>query len=303
MNVRQTIGIAATILCTALPASAQMDFTGQWAPLYHEDTIERIPGPELGDYTGLPLSEAGRMRAESWDADRISVVQEYQCRPHSSDYSLRGLAPLRIWADYDPATQRIVAFHTHIGAYENKRTIYLDGRPRPSEYAPHTFQGFSTGVWEGNMLTVTTTHLKENYLRRNGVPRSSKATFTEHWTIHGNYLTITHVVYDPVILTEPLVRSQSWFLDPGQRAGLFPCEYLPEVPAASRCRSALSSRRQSLAQGVRRVVRAARRGDPRRRRDAVSGVPLEDGRLQTQGQVRAVLQLHGLRRLPLPIGR
>jgi hypothetical protein len=158
-------------------------------------------------------------------------VQEYQCRPHSSDYSLRGLAPLRIWADYDPATQRIVAFHTHIGAYENKRTIYLDGRPRPNEYAPHTFQGFSTGVWEGNMLTVTTTHLKENYLRRNGVPRSSKATFTEHWVMHGNYLTITHVVYDPVVLTEPLVRSQSWFLDPGQRAGLFPCEYLPEVPA------------------------------------------------------------------------
>ena len=71
------------------------------------------------------------MRADSWDADRISVVQEYQCRPHSADYSLRGLAPLRIWADYDPATQRIVAFHTHIGAHENKRTIYLDGRPGP----------------------------------------------------------------------------------------------------------------------------------------------------------------------------
>ena len=231
MRVRHAIGLAVALLCTAAPASAQVDFTGQWAPLYHEDTIERIPGPELGDYTGLPLSEAGRMRADSWDADRISVVQEYQCRPHSSDYSLRGLAPLRIWADYDPSTQRIVAFHTHIGAYENKRTIYLDGRPRPNEYAAHTFQGFSTGVWEGNMLTVTTTHLKENYLRRNGVPRSSKATFTEHWVLHGNYLTITHVVYDPVILTEPLVRSQSWFLDPGQRAGLFPCEYLPEVPA------------------------------------------------------------------------
>jgi len=27
------------------------------------------------------------------------------------------------------------------------------------------------------------------------------------------------------------VRSQTWFLDPGQRAGLFPCEYVPEVPA------------------------------------------------------------------------
>jgi hypothetical protein len=39
------------------------------------------------------------------------------------------------------------------------------------------------------------------------------------------------VLEDPAVLTEPLVRSQSWFLDPGQRAGLFPCEYVPEVPA------------------------------------------------------------------------
>jgi hypothetical protein len=230
LSVRVAAAAALLLACSA-PASAQVDFSGQWAPLYHEDTIERVPGPELGDYTGLPLTDAARMRADTWDANRISVVQEYQCRPHSSDYGLRGLAPMRIWADYDAATQRIVAFHTHTGAYENKRTIYLDGRPHPPDYAPHTFQGFSTGVWEGNMLTITTTHLKPNYLRRNGVPRSGKAMFTEHWVLHGSYLTITHVLEDPVTLTEPLVRSQSWFLDPGQRAGLFPCEYLPEVPA------------------------------------------------------------------------
>jgi hypothetical protein len=131
MKARHAIGIAVAFLCTAAPANAQVDFTGQWAPLYHEDTIERIPGPELGDYTGLPLSEAGRMRADSWDADRISVVQEYQCRPHSADYSLRGLAPLRIWADYDPATQRIVAFHTHIGRTRtNARSISMAGHIR-----------------------------------------------------------------------------------------------------------------------------------------------------------------------------
>jgi hypothetical protein len=227
---------AAVVLLVAIAgalttAQAQVDFTGQWAPLYQEDTIERVPGPELGDYTGLPLTEAGRLRADSWDADRISVVQEYQCRPHSADYGLRGLAPVRIWAEYDDATQRIVAFNVHIGAYENKRTIYLDGRPHPPDYAAHTFQGFSTGVWEGNTLTITTTHLKANYLRRNGVPRSAKARLTEHWNVHATYLTITSVLEDPVVLTEPLVRSQTWFLDPGQRAGLFPCEYVPEVPA------------------------------------------------------------------------
>ena len=220
----------AMVLVTASSARAQVDFTGQWAPLYHEDTIERIPGPELGDYTGLPLNDAARLRADSWDADRISVVQEYQCRPHAADYALRGLAPMRVEAEYD-ASQRIAAFNVYTAAYENRRTIYLDGRPHPPAHAAHTFQGFSTGSWEGNMLRVETTHLKENYLRRNGVPRSAKATFTERWAIHGNYLTITHVVYDPVLLTEPLTRSQTWFLDPGQRAGTFPCEYLPEVPA------------------------------------------------------------------------
>jgi hypothetical protein len=219
------------IVLAATPARAQVDFSGQWAPIYSEDPVERLPGPELADYTNLPLNEAGRMRADTYDADRISIVQEYQCRPHAADYSLRGLGPMRVWADYDPATQRIIAFHTHMGAYENHRTIYLDGRPHPPAYAAHTFQGFSTGVWEGNMLTITTTHLKPGYMRRNGVPRSAKATNVERWILHHGYLTIVNTLTDPAFLSEPLVRSQNWFLDPGQRAGLFPCEYLPEVPA------------------------------------------------------------------------
>src|SRR6186713_3549108 len=113
MKVRRAIGIAVAFLCTAAPASAQVDFTGQWAPLYQEDTIERVPGPELGDYTGLPLTDAGRLRADSWDADRISVVQEYQCRPHSADYGLRGLAPMRVTMEYDTTTQRVIAVRVY----------------------------------------------------------------------------------------------------------------------------------------------------------------------------------------------
>src|SRR6186997_3288956 len=79
------------VLLTAAPAVAQVDFTGEWGPAYHEDRPERIPGPELGDYMGLPISDAARRAADSWDADRISVVTQYQCRPHSSDYGMRGL--------------------------------------------------------------------------------------------------------------------------------------------------------------------------------------------------------------------
>jgi hypothetical protein len=224
------LAFLAWMVVPAAPARAQVDFSGEWSPLYHEDGPERGPGPELGDYTEMPINDAARMRADSWDADRISVVTEYQCRPHGADYALRGLGNMRIWREIDTDTQRLIAFHMHWLAWDSERTIWMDGRGHPPANAPHTWQGFSTGAWDGNTLTITTTHLKENYLRRNGLPRSDQAVLTEHWTRHRNYLTIVTVVEDPVFLTEPLVRSDNWALDPGQRLGIFGCEYAAEVP-------------------------------------------------------------------------
>jgi hypothetical protein len=220
-------------LLAAGPAAAQVDFTGNWAPLYHEDLPDRIPGPELGDYTELPINDAARLRADSYDADRISVVSQYQCRPHGADYSMRGLADMRVDAIRDPQTQQLVGFHTRMFFQEMERTIWLDGRPHPSEYAPHTWQGFSTATWQDNMMNVYTTHLKTSYLKRNGLPRSDRATFTEHWVRHENYLTVATVISDPVFLTEPLVRTQTWVLDPSATLTRSYCEEAPEVPAAA----------------------------------------------------------------------
>jgi hypothetical protein len=104
-----------------------------------------------------------------------------------------------------------------------QRTIYMDGRPRPSEHAQHSWQGFSTGEWEGDMLKVVTTHLKEGWVRRNGLPRSDKATLTEYFIRNQNYLTLVTVVDDPVYLTEPLVRTSDWVLDPGVQLSPFSC--------------------------------------------------------------------------------
>jgi hypothetical protein len=225
--------LAVAAMLTAHPASAQVDFSGAWAPLYHEDLPDRIPGPELADYTGLPITDAARSRADSYDADRISVVSQYECRPHGADYSMRGLANMRIDAIRDQVTQQLVAFHTRMSFQDMERTIWLDGRSHPSEYAAHTWQGFSTGTWQANMLNIYTTHLKESYLRRNGLPRSDKATFTDHWVRHGDYLTVATVITDPAFLTEPVVRTQTWVLDPGQAMTRDVCEEVPEVPKAS----------------------------------------------------------------------
>lgn len=40
----------------------EIDFSGDWRPLYHEDLPERSPGPNLADYTGMPINDAARLR-------------------------------------------------------------------------------------------------------------------------------------------------------------------------------------------------------------------------------------------------
>jgi cyclase len=220
------------LLLAALFASAvayaQIDPAGEWAPQFHEDQPERIPGPEIGDYLGIPINNAARLRADAWDASLLTVP-EHQCKPHPSDYSPRGPANLRISKMIDRDTQQLVAYQTHISWEAPERIIWMDGRPHPPAWAPHTWQGFSTGKWEGDMLTITTTHLKIGWIRRNGIPRSDRAAVVEHWIRHENYLTWVVIITDPVYLTEPFIRTTDFRQDPDQQIAPYPCEIVIEI--------------------------------------------------------------------------
>ncbi len=223
------IPLALTLGAVSLPA--QVDLAGEWAPRFHEDQHERIPGPDIGDYLGLPINDAARLRGDSWDASLLTLP-EHQCKPHPADYGPRGPAQLRFWKEVDRDTQRVIAWHTHISWQAPERTIWMDGRPHPPAYAAHTWQGFSTGKWEGGILTVTTDHLKIGWIRRNGIPRSDRAVLTEHWIRHGDYLTLVSIVNDPVYLTEPFIRTTDWVLDLQQQIAPYPCEEVVEVERA-----------------------------------------------------------------------
>jgi cyclase len=213
----------------AASASAQISMDGDWLPVRGEDAAERGPGPELGDYLGLPINDAARLRAESWNASRLTLP-EHQCAVHIVSYIYRGPLALRIWEEKDPDTQRVIAIKHYISTYEQTRTIWMDGRPHPPDYAPHTWMGFSTGKWEGNTLTVTTTHIKLDWIRRNGVAESERATVTEHFIRHGDHLTHVTIIYDPVYLTEPLIKTDDFLLTlNGNINWLWPCEYVDEL--------------------------------------------------------------------------
>jgi hypothetical protein len=222
-----------------IPASAQfagsaasapgLDLSGNWQPLMHEDQPERGAGPELVDYAGLPITDGARQFALSWDSSRLTLL-EHQCRVHVVSYIYRGPLNLRIWEERDPQSQRLIAIRQYISTYEQWRTIWMDGRPHPPENAAHTFMGFSTGKWEGNVLTVYTTHIKQGWIRRNGLPLSDEASLIEHFIRYGDIMTHVTVLSDPVYLAEPLVKSEDFRLNTQEGNNwLYPCEPVEEI--------------------------------------------------------------------------
>jgi len=193
------------------------DFSGEWIVRNNED-----PGqPPLGDYTGIPFNDAGRQRAET-TAESIWGTPEYQCRPHSAPHQWRGVGGARFIKEIDPLTRELTAYHVQFWRSLD-RPIYLDGRPHPPAWAPHSWTGFSTGKWEGNTLVVTTTHLKDGYLKRSGPQTSDMYTMTEYITRHDSLLTIFMIVDDPIYLTEPFIQSTTYQLDPSSQIRLEPC--------------------------------------------------------------------------------
>ena len=219
--------VLATIGMTGL-AHAQVDLTGNWEPPFHEDYPERIPGPAVGDYVALPINAAARMRADSWTASLLTLP-EHQCKPHQVGYGYRGPSNMRIVQDVNFNTQQVVRITVYLAWMQQYRQIWMDGRSRPGPFAPHTWQGFSLGRWAGDTLVVTTTHMKAGWVRRNGLPYSDQATFTDRWTRRGNYLSHVAILEDPVYLTEPFVRTTQWVISPNQQIEAYPCEIVTEI--------------------------------------------------------------------------
>jgi hypothetical protein len=228
--VLTAVALAALVL-RPTPAAAQIDFdiSGSWdqpAPGvttnfgFEEDSNERAGGPPLVDYLGIPLNAEGRARALAYDSALLGVP-EHVCMRHPSTYSYWGPANLRIESELNPNLE-VVAYHIGGTFRRADRTIWMDGRPHPSKYAPHTWAGFTTGEWQGSTLVTRTTHLKWGWIRRNGTPASDQAEVVTFYTRNENVLTITWIVYDPLYLTEPYIRSSDFVASPnGSRTAAF----------------------------------------------------------------------------------
>ena len=229
------------VLLAGIPGFAQIDLSGSWASINHEDSLERGGGPYAVDYTGLPLNENGRARALSYSQSQLSMPERI-CAFYPPFHLMLGPFGIKVWNETEPVTGKTVAWK--IGAWEDRDTItiWMDGRPHPPKDAPHPKGGFTTGEWQGDVLTTVTTHMPAGYIRRNGAPSSDEATMTLHFFRHGDLLTLAGLIEDPVNLSEPYIITRSYQLstnlitpaaapcivgDEGPQEGVVP-HYLPD---------------------------------------------------------------------------
>ena len=151
------------------------------------------------------------MRADAWDASLLTLP-EHQCKPHPVAYGFRGPSNMRIQQEVDRQTQRVVKITIYIQWMQQYREIWMDGRPHPPEYAPHTWQGFSTGRWEGDTLVVDITNYSGQGMiatsaatgRIRGVPESADLHVVERFTRTGpETIKYEVTIEDPKAYTKP----------------------------------------------------------------------------------------------------
>lgn len=243
VHTKQTLSCVMFFIALGAPLlNAQerspVDLTGTWRWLHQEDAYEigQGPGADPGQYSGLPLNDAARMRADTYSEEWVSTSPLLQCRPRSVTYQPLGLDPMRIDQFVDPLNRQLLAYRVSYEKTPGERMIWLDDRSRPSPYAKHSWEGFSLGKFKGDTLEINVTHIKESYVRRNGVPTSFRAAVFEQVSLDEPFLTWVITVMDPDYLTEPLVKSATYIRAPTLQLPQYPCQVLDERPPGAEYR-------------------------------------------------------------------
>ena len=128
------------LVLVAGPAPAQVDLSGDWRNVVPEDPVHRRSILN-GDYTGVPINDAGRYKAESWD-QAVQALHERQCIPHPVTYAMRGFpASSRISTINVPETGQIIAELNRIidltipADWQEGGTMVIPGHGRISDEA------------------------------------------------------------------------------------------------------------------------------------------------------------------------
>src|ERR671928_1124809 len=116
-------------------AAAPIDLTGYWVSIVNEDWRWRMVTPPKGDYASIPLNDAGRKLADTWDTSK-----DGRCEAYGAAALMR--MPTRLHITWE--TDTVLKVETDAGQ-QTRRLLFDKSRPAP---ATRSLQGFSLAEWE-----------------------------------------------------------------------------------------------------------------------------------------------------------
>lgn len=210
----KALPILAALVAITSPMFAEIDISGTWSAYNDSDPLSNAPGPRWYplDFLGVPLNAMGKARGYLYQGEENSEPERI-CGFYPQVYLNIGPHGLKIWNETENRNGSTIAWHLNSWEDRAEMTIWMDGRPHPSKYAPHPMEGFATGTWENDVLVVYVTHMKAWQVRKNGAPMSDQATMLTRFFRHGDQLTVTSRIDDPLYLTEPYYLTRTFKQD------------------------------------------------------------------------------------------
>lgn len=121
----------------------------------------------------------------------------------------------------------------HYGEWDQRRTVYLDGRPRPQGLLP-TPLGHSVGHYDGDTLVIETSGITANITPWDA-RHSEQLTAVERYRRPSpERLELAATISDPWSLREPLEIRKVWSFAPAQQIYAYDaCEPAAKGPSAA----------------------------------------------------------------------
>ena len=192
---------------TPRTADGKPDFSGIW------DTEKNRPCPPGGcndleisqEFVNFGWSLKGGLPYQPWAAELVRSRREQNGKDDPGSHCLP-IGFLRLHTDgmYRKMIQLpglLVMLNERNTSF---RQIFLDGRPLPVDPNP-SFNGYSTGKWDGDTLVVETNGFRDGqWLDRGGSPLSDGAKVTERIRrVNFGNMEVEVTVDDPKAYTKP----------------------------------------------------------------------------------------------------
>lgn len=188
-------------------ADGKPDLSGLWGwELNRGCPPEGCADLDVGqEFVDIGWSLKGGLPYQPWAATLVKATREAN-RPNDPLTRCLPTGPIRLhtFAGYRKIVQvpgLVVILHELNASY---RQIFTDGRPLPVDSNP-SWNGYSSGKWEGDTLVVQTAGLRDGlWLDTGGSPMTDAARITERFRrVNFGKLEVEITVDDPKAYTRP----------------------------------------------------------------------------------------------------